>query len=203
MILCSSVFSGFNLMESVTLKQQSDASDKKANFYNTRYQIAREGLPVTPVEAADLKIAVEIARTLDQYKATPVKMFKFLSDGLDAYPDIKLDSLEWVSSVDPNKDMDKDRGITDKQAVMDFKYYQIAKIQAHLEPFVGNYREAIDTVDGFAETLRNNEIVYDINVVSFPLDISSSASLQGNTRNAGKEAKFTLQAIIGVANETG
>jgi hypothetical protein len=202
MILCSAIFSGFNLMESVTLRQQSGASVKKADFYNTRYQIAREGLPVTPVEAAELKTAVEIARTLDQYKTTPVKMFKFLSDGLDAHPDIKLDSIEWMSSVDPNKNMDKDGGITDKQAAKDYKYYQIAMIEAHMEPFEGNYRQAIDTVDRFAETLRNNKIVYDVNVISFPLDISSNVSLGGDTRSVGKEAKFTLQAIIGIANET-
>ena len=210
MLLGGAVYSGMNLMEIVTLKQESDASEQKASFYTTRYEIARERLPKTPVEAADLKTAVELARTLKEYKATPLKMLGVLSKGLDVFPGIKLDSIEWTSSVDPDAisdqasaTADKASGNTDIQAAGSYKYYQIGVIKAHLEPFDGNYREAIGTVNEFAETLRNNKVVYDLSIVSFPLDISSDASLQGNTRTIGKEARFTLRAVIGVADETG
>ena len=43
---------------------------------------------------------------------------------------------------------------------------------------------AIETVNNFAETLRNNELVHDVSIESFPLDISSDSTLQGDAKKA-------------------
>lgn len=213
MLLGSFIYSGLNLMDSVTLKQESDASEQKANFYNARYEVAREQLPKTPIEAGDLKVAVELVHTLADYKATPRQMMVSLSRGLGDFPQIKLDSLEWFSSVDPDaKSGKKAAAETDRKSgkrrdrqedSSGGKDYQIGIVQAHIEPFNGNYRGAIDMVNQFAEKLRKGESVYDISIVSFPLDISSEANLQGSTSRVEKEAKFTLRAVIGVADEKG
>jgi len=80
----------------------------------------------------------------------------------------------------------------------EFKYYQVSNIKAHIEPFDGNYREAISLVNKFAETLRGDDSSYDITIESFPLDISSSATLQGDAESVGKAALFSLRAVIGV-----
>lgn len=78
------------------------------------------------------------------------------------------------------------------------KYYQISNLKAHIEPFDGNYREAIAMVNKFAESLRSADSAYEISIESFPLDISSSATLQGDAETTGKEALFALRAVIGV-----
>lgn len=202
-MLFSSVYSGLNFMSGANFKQQSDAAQKKTSFYSARYQMARERLPKTPVEPVDIEIAVKMAKTLDDLKATPLEMFKFLSSGLDAFSNIKLDNIDWLSGFNPDENSEKSLNNSNSQKEVDYRYYQIATIQAHLEPFDGDYRKAIATVNEFAEILRKKGSVYDVNIISLPLDISSNTSLQGNTQAVGKEAMFKLRAVIGVGNETG
>jgi len=204
LLIFSVVYSGINFMNGLTYKQESEASKNKTNFYQARYDLARGRLPKTPVEPAQIKLAVEAASTLAEYKSTPYEMLKFIGKGLQQFPDIKLDDLDWNYSVDPNKGLAKtssDNNIaqpTDGSEENKVKYYQISNLKAHIEPFDGNYREAISLVNEFAETLRSYKSVYDISIDSFPLDISSTATLQGDADAAGKAAIFTLRAVIGV-----
>ena len=68
LIFASVIWSGFNLVNGLSFKQQSLAAQNKGQYYTTRYQIARERLPQTPVEPADLQVAVELFETLQEYK---------------------------------------------------------------------------------------------------------------------------------------
>ena len=205
LLLFSVVYSGINLMNGMTYKQESETSKSKTSFYQTRYDLARSRLPKTPVEPAQVKLAVEAASTLAEYKSTPYEMLKFLGKGLRQFPDIKLDDLDWSYSVDPNKGLAKSSidngGVMPSNEITagnEVKYYQISNLKAHIQPFDGNYREAIALVNQFAETLRGFNSVHDISIDSFPLDISSTATLQGDADSAGKAAIFTLRAVIGV-----
>lgn len=202
------IYGGINFMGGLTYKQESLLSKDKANFYQTRYDLAKERLPKTPVEPAQIKVAVDAVKTISEYKSTPYEMLSLIGQGLAKYPDIKLDDIDWVFSIQPNEgsvtpssganpnlDLDLDTG-KDNSGVV--KYYQISVLNAHIEPFDGNYREAIATVNKFAETLRSFDSTHDIRIESFPLDISSTATLQGDVDSVGKEASFSLRAVIGV-----
>ncbi|MFQ5659984.1 MAG: hypothetical protein ACE5GZ_06125 [Gammaproteobacteria bacterium] len=212
LLLGGAIWSGFNFVEGLTLKQDSLAAEKKAQFYSARYKIARERLPHTPVEPEDLQVAVTIADTLKKYKASPIDMIKFISEGLDSFTDVRLDNFEWAAGTDPNLKIGSSKAGTQDQGVVGYtnvsstntgyRFYQIALIKGHLEPFEGDFREAIATINQFAETLRNGKSVHDISIVSFPLDISSSASLQGNTQSVRKRADFTIRIVLGIGNET-
>ena len=191
-LLSSFIYSGLTFMDGVTFKQQSEDSKNKADFYQTRYNMARERLPKTPAEPAQIKVAVDAAKTLNEYKSTPYEMLSFLGQALEQYPDIKIDELDWSFSANP--DTSASVGV-DKNT---FKYFQVSNLKARIEPFDGNYREAIATVNKFAETLRSSESAYEVNILSFPLDISSTARLQGNAEGVGKEALFVIKAVVGV-----
>ena len=204
LLVFSVIYSGINFMSGMTSKQESETSKNKTSFYQTRYDLARSRLPHTPVEPAQVKVAVEAASTLTEYKSTPYEMLKFLGEGLQQFPDIKLDDLDWSYSIDPNKGLAKtsvnDSALSSGETTGEnpVKYYQISNLKAHIEPFDGNYREAISLVNKFAETLRGYNAVHDIRIDSFPLDISSEATLQGDAGSVGKAAVFTLRAVIGV-----
>ena len=203
LLLISIVYSGLNFMNGLTYRQESESSKNKASFYQARYDLAKERLPKTPVEPEQVKVAVEAVETLEQYKATPYEMLRFLGKGLEQYPRIKLDNMDWNISQDPNKGVQAKENDTDlPDQLLDennqIKYYQISKISAHIEPFEGDYREAIAMVNDFAETLRGNEASYSVSIESFPLDISSKATLQGNVQTTAKTALFSLRAVIGV-----
>ena len=103
--------------------------------------------------------------------------------------------------------MDPNKGIEAKENNLlldlsnennEIKYYQISNFNAHIEPFDGNYREAISMVNDFAETLREYSTAYSVTVESFPLDISSDATLQGSAQSTTGKALFSLRAVIGV-----
>lgn len=203
LLLFSLIYSGLNFMGGFTYKQESASSKNKADFYQVRYDLARERLPKTPVEPAQIKVAVDAVATLEEYKATPYEMLSFLGKGLEQYPKIKLDDIDWSVSLDPNKgtavkENNNDLPLDMMNESNEVKYYQISNLNAHIESFDGNYRDAIAMVNEFAETLRRFDSTYSVSIESFPLDISSKATLQGSAQSRGKAALFSLRAVIGV-----
>lgn len=197
LLVFSVLYGGISLVNGLTYKQQSEASENKAAYYRSRYDRAHERLPATPVEPAQIKVAVEAAAKIDEYKSTPYEMLVYLGKGLSQYPTITLDNFDWRYSIEPGSGATD--GVADSaEPEHKIKYYHVANIQAHLEPFNGDYRAAIATVNEFAETLRGFDATHTVTVKSFPLDISSSARLEGNADSVGKEALFSLTAVIGV-----
>ena len=211
LLLGGAGWGGFNFMDGLNFKQRSLAAVQKSKFYTDRYQIARERLPQTPVEPADLQVAVELADTLHQYKTTPLDIMKVISAGLQNLPNVQLDDLQWVASLNPDTEMGKEgraassaaparnpQAVPGKPA---YKYYQIALLSGRLDPFDGNFRNAITTINNFAESLRVMKSVYDVKIITLPLDVSSSAHLQGNVEMQQKEARFALKLVLGIGNE--
>lgn len=215
-LISSLIYSGLNLLQAVDYKQQSIAAEKKTDFYTQRYEQARAGLPETPVEPKELQVLAKIADDLKKYKTTPLPMLQLISSGLEDYPVIILDGLQWAQSGDPAFEFgDKKPGTVSNQASpptmispglpapvgQDHLYYHIAKMNARLADFDGNYRRAIATINSFAETLRQKEGVTDVTVTSLPLNISSDSSLQGTTSKTEKEALFTMKIALGVKED--
>jgi len=206
------LWSGVNFMGGVTYKQQSIAAQKKTQFYTERYQLAREGLPETPVEAADLKVAVEIVDALEKHKSSPMNMVRLVSGSLQRFPAIRLGRLDWTADTDPNLSLGAAPAPTPTQGAAGFtnagynetgyQYYQIAVLDGRIEPFDGNFRDAIETINTFAEDIRAQDSVHDVSIVKLPLDVSSAANLQGNTQAQHDIADFTLRVVLGMKHET-
>lgn len=212
LVFTSLIWSGLNFINAAILKQQAEIAQKKTEFYADRYKVAREKIPQTPVPPADLQIAVEMSNTLDGYKTDPFKMFDVISKGLNQYPLIKLDEITWTAAADPNKQISGDTATTTTQGVVGysnigtkdtgFDYYQIALMNGDISPFDGNYRNALDMINRFAETLKNMPSVYNVSIVSLPLDISSHANLQGASNAGPGTAKFSVRIVMGLTHES-
>ena len=213
LMLSGVLWSGYNLFNGLSYKQQSISADLRKQFYTTRYNMARERLPETPVEPADLEHAVAIADELSQYKTSPIEMVKVISRGMNRFPEIQLKNVQWVTSIDPNvelggkqeddKKSKKSKIGFSKVSYKDtgFLFYQVALVDGYLEPFDGNFRKAIASINEYAEALRKQGSVHDVSIISLPLDVSSSTSLQGNTGSQAKEANFSLRLVVGIGNE--
>lgn len=74
--------------------------------------------------------------------------------------------------------------------------YQAALLKGRIEPFNGDYRDAMDVINRFAEDLRGRDAVYGVVIVGLPLDVSSGADLQGNTQSLQNRAEFTLKVVL-------
>ncbi|MDX1519964.1 MAG: hypothetical protein R3318_07560, partial [Gammaproteobacteria bacterium] len=171
----------------------------------------------TPVEPRDLQVLARLADDLKKYKANPLPMLQVISRGLDQFPMVVLEDLEWAQANDPDYNIGDEPSTTPAMAPpplvapgltleepQEALYYQVANINARLDDFDGNYRKAIATINSFAETLRQQQGVTDVTVISLPLNISSDSSLQGTTGSAEKEAPFSMKIALGVTeDETG
>lgn len=210
LILAGLIWGGFNFLNAIVHRQQAEIAAKKTEYYNARYQLAHEKLPVTPLSPADLKRVVDIAHSLDQYKGEPSALLKLIGQDMGRFPQIQLDELTWAVSADPNTRITGSVNIAPDQGVVGvsntensvYDYYQIAAINGHISPFDGNYRMALELIKRFAESLRTQESVHDVSIVTLPLNINPDASLQGTSEAGPATASFSVRIILGMRHET-
>ena len=167
-----------------------------------KYDLARKRLPETPVEPADLKTAVRMADSLARHKSSPLDTVRLLSGSLDRFPSVQLSNLVWAAADDPETVLNNTPVATDIRVALDVAgarsapaVYHVALLEGRIEPFNGNFREAMSTVRRLAEDLRVRENVKDVRIVSLPLDTSSGAALQGNTQSLQHRAEFILRVV--------
>lgn len=205
LLVISAGWSGFSFIEGVMLKEQALDAAQKAEFYQHRFEMARRKLPATPVEPREIKTAVDVIQQLHAYKATPEVMLAILSQALNQVPVIQLDGVDWQSSSSPDGNSDKSRNSRDRnQPEIDiegeFDAYQIAEVSGHVAPFDGDFRRAIATIDELAANLKEQTGVAKVEVLQYPLDVSSESSVSGSTTRAQERvtASFRMKLIVGV-----
>ena len=215
LLLTGFIWGGLNVLEGFTYRQQHISDAKKADFYSVRYEVAQERISALPVDPADLKVVVDTTGTLKTYKSEPVDMFKLISKGMDIFPEIQISKIHWAANINPNHKLgagkldsiinEGNQGVLGFSNISDeetgYLYYQIALIDGYLDKFDGDYRKALHMIDQFAESLRRQDSVHDVSVVSLPLDISSEASLQGSTKENSSQSNFSIRVVLGIKNE--
>lgn len=201
LLLASAGWSGFNFIEGVLLKEQALDAAQKAAFYHQRFEMARAKLPATPVEPRDIKTAVDAVAALREHRATPRQLLAVLGSALDAAPSIRLDAVDWRSGNAEQAGIEPAAvtpGVELGQASYD--HYEVTEVDGHLAPFDGDYRRAIALVDRFAGALRAHADVTSVEVMQYPLDVRSDASVSGSTNNSDRQAAaaFRLRLVMGV-----
>ena len=204
LVLGGSGWSGINFIEGVNFKQQAIDASQKASFYQQRYEIARGKLPATPVEPNEIKTAVDAVATLRQYKTDPATLLGLVGAVLDRATQVTLDELAWQATANPDAGATPSGDGVAEPAVTNNasggNYYQVARLSAHLEPFDGDYRNAIAIVDGLAAELEAQPHVKAVKVVQYPIDVRSESSVAGTATAGGASgaADFKVQVVLGV-----
>ncbi len=203
LLLASAGWSGFNFIEGVMLKEQALDAAQKAEFYQQRFEMARRKLPATPVEPREIKTAVDAVAALRSHKGSPEPLLRLLGGVLDTLPEVQLDALDWQASATaaPPSAANPRAAVPDLPAMDDdYAYYGIAEVSAHLAPFAGDFRGAIEIVDRLADTLRARDDVAAVEVMQYPLDVRSEASLSGSATadDDAPEAAFRMRVVMGV-----
>jgi len=209
-VLTGAAWGALGFMQALGYQHDRVNASHKADFYQARYQLARDRLPKTAVGAYDLKTAVDLVAELRRHKQSPLAQMQAISQILGRYPALKVDVFSWLGSVDPNALLEKGRARQPEEGtlinpVVRYPYYQIGQLQGFLEPFDGNYRRALEMVNAFAEALRGVAGVVDVKIGELPLDVSSGARLSGSSNDSPgsvPEAKFSLKIVLGVGHES-
>ena len=206
LLLGGAGWSVLNIYGGVVLYLTGNAAEEEAHRYAAEYELARKRLPQTPVGPSALKTAVMIAERLAQYKTSPIGMVSALGRSLQGFPSICLNSISWTVTSDPDAAFsgraDHAAPIAMDESGAVRSLYQAALVKGRLEPFDGNYRDAMDAINRLAEDLRAREAVAGVDIVALPLDTSSGADLQGNTQSLQRQAEFTLKVILEHPHET-
>ena len=206
MLLGSAGWSALNVYGGIVLYLGGKSAEEETNRYAAEYELARKRLPETPVDPSDLKTAVTIADSLAQNKTSPTGMVAVLGRSLHGFPAIRLSRMSWMVTDDPDAAYAGGPDQTGLPATMDMSgparsLYQAALLKGRIEPFSGDYRDAMDVINRFAEDLRGREAVYGAAIVDLPLDLSSGADLQGNTQSLQNPAEFTLKLVLKTEHE--
>lgn len=196
--------SALNLLHAGSSQRRGNVAQEQAQLFSSRYEQARARLPKTPAPPADLQGAVLIAESLARQRAAPARLWSLLGEVLRQFPTIQLRKLSWeASDTAPDPAMDtvhRQTGRTDSGPTG----YHSAVLDAGIEPFDGNFRRALETINRFAEQLRARQTLRSVSLLSLPLDISSDASLQGSAPTLPRQAEFTLrivaEALVDVEN---
>lgn len=184
-----------------TLQQETQAQQ-------VRYEMVAKNFPSTPIPSSDLKIAADIAQTIQQYNATPSALMAILSESLEIVPEIGLSRLYWTQT--PNlEQQDIEQMVEPSQlntnsvtplGVSAGTLRQVAFLNAELLNFGGDYRAALTSVNRFVAKLKQHPQIEQVVVLQEPVNVSSYASLQGSTRDESTSerlpAVFKLKIVV-------
>ncbi|MEM7540806.1 MAG: hypothetical protein AAF384_04375 [Pseudomonadota bacterium] len=199
LLLGGLIWSAVNFVDAVTLRQQALDARQKAVFYQERYQLARQKLPPTPVEPRDIKHAVDVVDSLREQKASPVGIMATISQAIARTPEVRLDRMEWSTEFPEQKEVSRTALALDIPA---YDRYDHAELKGRIEPFSGNFREAIATIDGLVEELELLPDIEEVTVLEYPLDVSSDSDVSGSATDSQERqtAEFRLKVVKGASN---
>ncbi|MGE3771373.1 MAG: hypothetical protein AB7I32_00485 [Gammaproteobacteria bacterium] len=205
MLLASTAYSTLSFVEALGLKQQALDAAQKADFYRDRFELARRGLPPTPVEPGDIKQAVDVVAALEARRATPLPWLAVLGAELAKAPGIRLDEVQWTVAADPNvvpgaradAEVPPEAYIAPAAA---FMQYEIGILRGEITPFEGDWRAAIARIDALAAALRAHPRAVRVDVIAYPLDLESTSKVSGaaNAAPEAQAARFALKLVLGV-----
>lgn len=175
-----------------------------------RYDDAAKNFPVTTISAEDLKVAVELDKTIAIYPKSPRRVMQVVSAALEQVPEVQLDRLRWALNSDINiKDEDKlislptspsQAGSNSASSVDSTKLKEIGFVTAEISGFTGDYRSALNSVHKFVEKLKSDSNVAAVEVLQEPVNVSSFVNLQGSTTDEQatqtQPALFKLKVIL-------
>ena len=216
LVVASFFFSGSNVYEAIDAISATASAREQTDFYIERVKIAKNRMPKTPAEPADLKAAVEMADGLRAFRTTPQAMAQALSIGLaeaNRLPGtngLKFDNIFWQVSMDPDKPMGSGAeraNVRRRPEPADSddpnkpQLYQLAIIQGRVTPFDGNFRNAVELVSELSSALLNLSEVEAVHLLQSPWETGSDTSLEGSTDRDLTDLPFKLRVVIGAKSD--
>ncbi|NKC16861.1 MAG: hypothetical protein GKR94_33115 [Gammaproteobacteria bacterium] len=220
-VLASIAFSGFRFGESVLTHHDAASISEQAVFYEKRYHAGKQGLTglykkvglpedigLSPME---LRQAVQLVEQLKAYRAHPWPTLVALSRGLKVFDAVRIERIVWGTSIDPQAQL-SERGsiLSDPNARFAVVapstqeagvYFHLARVSGRIEPFDGDYRDALDQVNRFAGFLSQLDGVHGVEIRRQPFNASSRNRLLGNVAGARAAARFELRLVLKIGGK--
>jgi hypothetical protein len=205
--LGAAAWAGVNFYNVMTLRADTALAARQTALQATQYQEITRQFPQAPASAEDLRKAVEIAQRLRESERTPQRMMTLVSRAMEFNPAIVIRELGWkygLSEIEPEarvRPATAGEAPAAPAAAFASARKESALIGGEIQPFRGDYRSAIETINRFAGVLEKDPAVAEVRVVKLPLNVNPSLSLSGNTLDNQEQshnatAEFKLVVIL-------
>ena len=188
------LWSGYNLYRGYANQAAIKNVMADTARYRAQYEEAARHFPAAPVSADKLRRAVEITGQLKQLARTPETFMQTVAQGLNAFPQIQLDRMQWQYAPDSGA------AATVQATNADANWRQQGEIEAEIRPFTGDYRSALALIERFAAALRSQSGVADVKITKLPVDLDSGTALRGSTQDNVETkpgaAQFKLKIML-------
>jgi hypothetical protein len=187
-------WTGLNAYQIYDLREQQFLAQSQTADYQRRYQEVTRRFPAAPTSADNLVQSIQTAERLKTSKRTPQGALVSISRTLEQFPDVQLKSVGWRYGT---KDFQTDAGAKRAEAAPTpappqpggvSARNQSGYIEAEINPFQGDYRAALDTINRFAEALKQDPGVAAVQIATLPLNVSSNTALAGSTTDSPTQA---------------
>ncbi|HEV7800626.1 MAG TPA: hypothetical protein VGP15_06080 [Burkholderiales bacterium] len=196
----AALWSGVNAWQAYEVNSQAADLTAQIASQEIQYQQITRQFPPTPTTGDNLKRAVEVAKAVRDSARDPVPMMVVVSEALQPSPNVVIREFGWKYGL---TDIEKgsDNVATAAQPSVQQPApgapaparRQSAYLSGEIRPFRGDYRAAIDSINGLAERLRRNPAVAEVRTTKMPLNVSPQAALSGNTLDATRSETATAQ----------
>jgi hypothetical protein len=194
----------FTLYQIIDTRFDTTAATRQTAQLQAQYQEETRRFPAAPTSAENLKRAVEISQKIGSTTRSPEAMMDIVGQALDSNPAIILKTFGWKYGpaaeieAEPGK-ASKPMGNSGAPAPAAGSRRQSGLVDGEVRPFRGDYRDAIETIDRFAETLLKQPQVAEVKILKLPLNINPGLTLSGNTTDSREQAgraEFKLVLVL-------
>ena len=178
----------------MTVRNQTELLDFQTQSDLVRYRNLMAALPPLPARAEALRGVIGRYRTLEASSASPLALYRDISRGLEAAPQVQLDRIDWSLADNAYAAIESGARQTSAQAAgTNASRFAVAVIAGHLElPADADPRAQLEAVNGFAAELRKNgELV--VSVLRMPVDIESQRALRSDSGTRSDVPRFSLR----------
>lgn len=209
--LTAVVWTGADLLKTLEQSGEEQLAARETAQLSAQYLEITRQFPEAPASAENLKRTVEIARKLREGTRTPLAMMAVVSRALEPSRTIVIREFGWKYGTTAIEAGNQGTRTAEAAAPAVPVFNPLAPatsalvrkqsglIQGELRPFRGDYRAAIDIINGFAERIEKDPSVAEVRVVKLPLDVNPTLQLSGNTldnREQTGTAEFKLLVVF-------
>ena len=187
------LWSGYNLYRGYDNQNAIKRAMTETARYRAEYEEAARRFPAAPVSADKLRRAVEVTGQLKQLARTPERFMQTLAQGLNAFPQIQLNRLEWRYGAAP-------AAAAGVQAAPNAQtqWQQRGEFEAEIRPFTGDYRSALALIEQFAAALRTQAGVAEVTIAKLPVNLDPATTLRGSTQDNLEAKPGAAQFILNI-----
>ncbi len=193
----SLLWSGANSLDAWEQYQNTLSATREASVSEAHYKQLASQMSPTKVNPHNMKSAVDLAKMLQRNAPAPGPLLFLVSAALGPSPELKVNSMQWEAS---------DIGAPATQTGIEAppsaaplgiprKPVQQILLDGEIEPFHGDYRDALGALGRFKATLEKNPGLK-VDLLESPLDIKPSGSLVGKIDPSMEPVKAAFRLKI-------